>query len=96
MSITQKIVAARIARNYLLISQCHCFDIPSRRSTENLFLKRAKRNDSLTKGTIIVEAGETSGTLTGSGCHQGRKLFILGLCRASDIAPSLPAFAGAV
>src|SRR3546814_2359762 len=36
----------------------------------------------LTLGTIIVEAGETSGTLTQARAafHQGRKLFILDSC----------------
>jgi DNA processing protein len=36
----------------------------------------------LTEGTIIVEAGETSGTLTQAraALHQGRKLFILDSC----------------
>ena len=36
----------------------------------------------LTEGTIIVEAGETSGTLiqARAALHQGRKLFILDSC----------------
>ncbi|MNE71220.1 hypothetical protein D3C80_1670760 [compost metagenome] len=36
----------------------------------------------LTEGTVIVEAGETSGTLTQAraALHQGRKLFILDSC----------------
>jgi len=36
----------------------------------------------LTEGTIIVEAGDTSGTLTQAraALHQGRKLFILDNC----------------
>ena len=36
----------------------------------------------LTEGTIIVEAGETSGTLTQAraALYQGRKLFILESC----------------
>jgi DNA processing protein len=36
----------------------------------------------LTEGTIIVEAGETSGSLTQAraALHQGRKLFILDSC----------------
>jgi DNA processing protein len=42
----------------------------------------------LTEGTIIVEAGDTSGTLTQAraALHQGRKLFILDSCfNRSDI-----------
>ena len=42
----------------------------------------------LTEATIIVEAGETSGTLTQAraAIHQGRKLFILNSCfERSDI-----------
>ena len=36
----------------------------------------------LTEGTVIVEASETSGTLTQAraAIHQGRKLFILDSC----------------
>jgi DNA processing protein len=36
----------------------------------------------LTEATVIVEAGETSGTLTQAraALHQGRKLFILNSC----------------
>jgi DNA processing protein len=42
----------------------------------------------LTEGTVIVEAGETSGTLTQAraALHQGRKLFILDSCfKRTDI-----------
>ncbi len=73
-----------IAREHLVVSQ-----VPIIRHSEEPF--QAKRNyfparnatmSALTKGTIIVEAGDTSGTLTQAraAMHQGRKLFILESC----------------
>src|SRR3546814_6108185 len=46
------------------------------------FPERNATMSALTLGTIIVEAGETSGTLTQARAafHQGRKLFILDSC----------------
>jgi DNA processing protein len=74
----------RIARDHLLISQ-----VPVVRYSEEPFKNKRtyfpERNatmSALTQGTIIVEAGETSGTLTQAraAMHQGRKLFILENC----------------
>jgi DNA processing protein len=46
------------------------------------FPERNVTMSALTEGTVIVEAGETSGTLTQAraAMHQGRKLFILDSC----------------
>lgn len=74
----------RIARDHLLISQ-----IPVLRYAQQPFQQKRQyfpeRNatmSALTLGTIIVEAGETSGTLTQAraALFQGRKLFILDSC----------------
>ena len=73
-----------IAKEHLVVSQ-----VPVIRYSEEPF--QAKRNyfparnatmSALTEGTIIVEAGDTSGTLTQAraAMHQGRKLFILDSC----------------
>ena len=76
----QKEIAAR----HLLISQ-----VPVVRYSEEPFKNKRQyfpeRNatmSALTEGTIIVEASETSGTLTQAraAMHQGRKLFILESC----------------
>jgi len=80
-----------IAHKHLLVSQ-----VPIIRYSEEPF--HAKRNyfparnatmSALTKGTIIVEAGDTSGTLTQAraAMHQNRKLFILESCfQRTDIS----------
>ncbi|MCY4192115.1 MAG: DNA-protecting protein DprA [Rhodospirillaceae bacterium] len=74
----------RIARDHLLISQ-----IPVLRYAQQPFQQKRQyfpeRNatmSALTLGTIIVEAGETSGTLAQAraALFQGRKLFILDSC----------------
>jgi DNA processing protein len=74
----------RIASEFLLISQ-----VPVRRyETQNFHQKRLffpERNitmSALTEATIIVEAGETSGTLVQAraALQQRRKLFILDSC----------------
>lgn len=73
-----------IAREHLVVSQ-----VPVLRYNEEPF--QARRNyfparnatmSALSKGTIIVEASDTSGTLTQAraAMHQGRKLFILENC----------------
>ncbi len=71
----------RIAEDYLLISQ-----VPIIRSTHQgpkqnriFFPERNVTMSALTRATIIVEAGETSGTLVqaNAALKQGRKLFIL-------------------
>jgi DNA processing protein len=73
-----------IADEHLLISQ-----VPVIRYSEDPFTNKRtyfpERNatmSALTEGTIIVEAGDTSGTLTQAraAMHQGRKLFILDSC----------------
>lgn len=79
-----------IASRHLLISQ-----VPIIRYSQEPFSNRRtyfpERNatmSALTEGTIIVEAGETSGTLTQAraAMFQGRKLFILDNCfNRSDI-----------
>lgn len=73
-----------IAENHLLISQVPLY----RYSTEHFkskriyFVERDATMAALSKATIIVEAGETSGTLVQArAClQQGRKVFILNSC----------------
>jgi DNA processing protein len=74
----------RIARDFLLISQVPVLryrraPIPQNRF---FFLERNVTMSALTEATIIVEASETSGTLTQAraALYQGRKLFILNSC----------------
>ncbi|MBB2148935.1 DNA-processing protein DprA [Pedobacter gandavensis] len=73
-----------IANNHLLISQ-----VPFYRYTQQgihgnrlFFPERNKTMSALTEATIIIEAGETSGTLiqARAAIQQGRKLFILESC----------------
>ena len=73
-----------IAREHLLISQVPVLryavqPFPQKRL---YFPERNATMSALTEGTIIVEAGETSGTLTQAraALYQGRKLFILDNC----------------
>lgn len=74
----------RIARDFLLISQVPLTLYRMRRPDANrwLFPERNKTMSALTLATVIVEAGETSGTLTQAraALKQGRKLFILDNC----------------
>lgn len=79
-----KKLQSRIAKDYLLISQ-----VPVVRSNEQgpnqnriFFPERNITMSALTEATIIIEAGETSGTLTQAraALKQGRKLFILESC----------------
>jgi DNA processing protein len=80
----------KIAREYLVISQVpilryHQQTIPQNRL---FFPERNVTMSALTEATIIIEAGETSGTLTQAraALHQRRKLFILDSCfRRDDI-----------
>jgi len=74
----------KVASEYLIISQ-----VPVRRYERQNYLKNRlffpERNitmSALTEATIIVEAGETSGTLiqARAALHQGRRLFILDSC----------------
>ena len=74
-----------ISQDYLLISQ-----VPVERydrqqnpvSNRFFFPERNKTMSALTEATIIVEAGETSGTLVQAraALQQGRQVFILNNC----------------
>ncbi len=80
-----------IAEGHLLVSQVpvlryHRQAVPQNRL---FFPERNATMSALTDATIIVEAGETSGTLTQAraALHQGRKLFILDSCfQRTDIS----------
>jgi DNA processing protein len=74
----------RIAREYLVVSQvpvCR-YEAQDFRMNRFFFPERNVTMSALTEATIIVEAGETSGTLiqARAALHQGRKLFILDSC----------------
>lgn len=73
-----------IARDHLLISQVPVLRYAKQSPQHNrlFFPERNVTMSALTEGTIIVEAGDTSGTLTQAraALHQGRKLFILENC----------------
>jgi DNA processing protein len=74
----------RIAREQLVISQVPVLRYARQgpRGNRLFFPERNVTMSALTEATIIVEAGETSGTLTQAraALHQGRKLFILDSC----------------
>src|SRR6185312_14487485 len=79
-----------IATDYLLISQVPVLRYGKQAPPQNrlFFPERNVTMSALTEGTIIVEAGDTSGTLTQAraALHQRRKLFILDSCfNRSDI-----------
>ena len=71
----------RIASDFLLVSQVPILRYKSQGVNFNRFFfpERNKTMSALSEATIIVEAGETSGTLTQAcaALDQGRKLFIL-------------------
>lgn len=71
----------RIARDFLLVSQVPVLRYKAQgpRGNRLFFPERNKTMSALTQATIIVEAGETSGTLiqAKAALAQGRKLFIL-------------------
>ncbi|SDJ62106.1 DNA-processing protein DprA [Salipiger marinus] len=73
-----------IAKDHLLISQVPVMRYSQEpfRNKRMYFPERNATMSALTEGTIIVEAGETSGTLTQAraAMFQGRKLFILDSC----------------
>ena len=73
-----------IADHFLLISQVPVerYDMQNPRSNRFFFPERNKTMSALTKATIIVEAGETSGTLVQAreALRQNRKVFILNSC----------------
>jgi DNA processing protein len=79
-----------LANKHLLISQVPIlrYEHQTWRVNRLFFPERNKTMSALTRGTIIVEAGETSGTLTQAraALQQGRKLFILdSLLQRSDL-----------
>lgn len=73
-----------IASDHLLISQVPVlrYEVQPFQYKRHYFPERNATMSALTEGTIIVEAGETSGTLTQAraALYQGRKLFILDSC----------------
>ena len=75
---------AHIAQEHLLISQVPVIRYSEEpfRNKRQYFPERNATMSALTEGTIIVEAAETSGTLTQAraAMQQGRKLFILDSC----------------
>lgn len=74
----------RIATDHLLISQVPVLRYLRQGPRQNrlFFPERNITMSALTMATVIVEAGETSGTLAQAraALHQGRKLFILDSC----------------
>jgi DNA processing protein len=74
----------KIAHDFLLISQVPVLRYLNQKVPQNklFFPERNVTMSALTEATIIVEAGETSGTLTQAraALYQGRKLFILDSC----------------
>jgi DNA processing protein len=73
-----------IAKKHLLVSQVPFIKYLNQdyRSNRLFFPERNKTMSAITEATIIVEAGETSGTLiqARAALQQGRKLFILNSC----------------
>lgn len=73
-----------IAEKFLLISQIPVerYEAQSPKTNRFFFPERNKTMSALAIATIIIEAGETSGTLTQAreALKQGRKLFILNSC----------------
>lgn len=73
-----------IAERFLVISQVPFCRYAVQNPTTNRFFfpERNKTMSALSEATIIVEAGETSGTLVQAreALHQGRQLFILNSC----------------
>lgn len=74
----------RIARNYLLVSQVPLIRYMRQTPRWNriFFPERNATMSALTQATVIVEAGDTSGSLIQgkAALEQGRKLFILDSC----------------
>jgi DNA processing protein len=78
----------QIARDFLLISQVPLLRYGQQAVPQNhlFFPERNITMSALTEATVIVEASETSGTLTQAraALYQGRKLFILNSCFERD------------
>jgi DNA processing protein len=74
----------QIARDFLLVSQVPVerYDAQNPKVNRFFFPERNKTMSALSEATIIIEAGETSGTLIQAreALKQGRKLFILNSC----------------
>lgn len=74
----------RIASEFLVISQVPILRYERQKPPQNrlFFPERNVTMSALTEGTVIVEAGETSGTLiqARAALHQGRRVFILDSC----------------
>lgn len=79
-----KKLQSQIAKNHLVVSQVPFIRYQHQNPQSNRFFfpERNKTMSALTLGTIIVEAGETSGSLiqAKAALEQGRKLFILDSC----------------
>ena len=79
-----KKLQARLAKDYLLVSQVPVVRSHGQGPSQNrvFFPERNITMSALTEATVIIEAGETSGTLTQAraALKQGRKLFILDSC----------------
>jgi DNA processing protein len=80
----------RIADEFLVISQVPIVRYSRQRWTGNrlFFPERNATMSALTEATVIVEAGDTSGTLVQArhALQQGRKLFILDSCFQNALA----------
>jgi len=78
---TNAALQERIGKDFLVISQVpvHRWEKQDHRWNRSFFPARNITMSALTEGTVIVEAGETSGTLiqARAALKQGRKLFIL-------------------
>lgn len=88
---TNRELQERIATDFLLISQVPVLRYSKQGPMHNklFFPERNVTMSALTEATIIVEASDTSGTLTQAraALHQGRKLFILESCfQRTDIS----------
>jgi DNA processing protein len=74
----------KIAKEHLLLSQVPFYQYTQQSYiiNKNFFLERNKTMSALSEGSLIVEAGETSGSLTQAvaAVRQGRKLFIWETC----------------
>ncbi len=84
-----RILQDRIIKDFLVVSQVPFYqskNIPFKQKRW-FFPERNKTMSALSEATIIVEAGETSGTLTQAraALKQGRKLFILDSCFNSGL-----------
>lgn len=79
-----RLLQERIARDFLLVSQVPIVRYSRQGPKQNrlFFPERNVTMSALTEATVIIEAGDTSGTLIQAqhALRQGRKLFILDNC----------------